>query len=69
MMPDLGKYAEAVLSSYAASLFLLAILVLMTIRSGRKARRALEDVENQQSPAFDLATFIVDAGKPGFRRI
>ena len=31
--------------------------------------RALEDVEDQQSPAFDLATFIVDAGKPGFRRI
>ncbi len=47
MMPDLGKYAEAVLSSYAVSLFLLAILVLMTIRSGRKARRALEEVERR----------------------
>ncbi|MGD9295621.1 MAG: heme exporter protein CcmD [Roseobacter sp.] len=47
MMPDLGKYAEAVLSSYAASLFLLALLVAMTIRSGRKARRALEDVERK----------------------
>ena len=34
MMPDLGKYAEAVLSSYAASLFLLAVLVGMTIRRG-----------------------------------
>ena len=47
MMPDLGKYADAVLSSYAASLLLLAVLVLMTLRSGRKARRALEEVERR----------------------
>lgn len=31
--------------------------------------RALRDVEDPASPAFDLATFSVDAGKPGFRRI
>lgn len=47
MMPDLGKYADAVLSSYAASLFLLAGLVVMTLRRGHKARRALEEVERR----------------------
>jgi len=31
--------------------------------------RALEDVEDEQSAAFDLATFVVDAGKPSFRRL
>ncbi len=50
MMPDLGKYAEAVLSSYAASLLLLTVLVLMTVRRGRKARRDLEAVEKRVKP-------------------
>ena len=44
-MPDLGKYADAVLSAYAASIVLLALLVLFTVRRGRKARRELETVE------------------------
>ncbi|MGA9253816.1 MAG: heme exporter protein CcmD [Roseobacter sp.] len=47
MIPDLGKYADAVLSSYAASLVLLAILVLMTLRRGRKARRELAAIEKK----------------------
>lgn len=47
MMPDLGKYADAVLSSYAASLVLLGLLVAMTLHRGRKARRALEAVERK----------------------
>jgi heme exporter protein D len=48
MMPDLGKYAFAVLSSYGASILLLAALVLVTLRRGRKARRALEEVERRR---------------------
>lgn len=47
-MPDLGKYADAVLSSYAASLILLGLFVLLTIRRGRQARRALEAVERER---------------------
>ena len=47
MMPDLGKYADAVLSSYAASLFLLAVLVVITLRRGRKARRDLASIESK----------------------
>ncbi|WP_264479440.1 heme exporter protein CcmD [Roseobacter weihaiensis] len=46
-MPDLGKYADAVLSSYAASLVLLSLLVAITLYQGRKARRALEAVERK----------------------
>ncbi|QJF51546.1 heme exporter protein CcmD [Roseobacter ponti] len=45
MMPDLGKYADAVLSAYGASLVLLALLVFFTLRRGRKARAALDEVE------------------------
>ena len=48
MMPDLGKYAFAVLSSYGASIVLLAGLVVVTLRRGRKARRALEAVERKR---------------------
>ena len=47
MMPDLGKYATAVLSSYAVSLALLAVLVLVTIMRARKVKRELDQVENR----------------------
>ncbi|GAA6178638.1 MULTISPECIES: heme exporter protein CcmD [unclassified Shimia] len=45
MMPDLGKYAEAVLSSYVFSIALIIGLVWWSIHAARKARRALDDVE------------------------
>lgn len=45
MMPDLGKYAVEVLSAYAASLVLLAALILLTLRRGRAARAELQRVE------------------------
>ena len=35
----------------------------------RTTMRALQDVEDEQSPAFDLATFVVYKGQPGFRRL
>jgi heme exporter protein D len=47
MMPDLGKYAEAVLSSYAVSLVLIAALVLLSILRSRKVKKQLEDVERK----------------------
>ncbi len=47
MMPDLGKYAVEVLSAYAVSLLLLAVLVLWTLRRGRTARATLDAAEKE----------------------
>lgn len=44
-MPELGKYAAEVLSAYAASLVLLAVLIGWILRRGRRARAALKDAE------------------------
>lgn len=49
MMPDLGKYADTVLSSYAVSIVLLVLLVAVSIRSARKARIELEQVEGRRN--------------------
>jgi heme exporter protein D len=45
MMPDLGKYADAVLSSYAVSLGLIVALVVLSVVRARKVRSALEEIE------------------------
>lgn len=45
MLPDLGKYADAVLSAYAVSILLLVVLVVMSIWRGRKVRAEMEEVE------------------------
>jgi heme exporter protein D len=45
MMPDLGKYAEAVLSSYAISLGLIVALVVLSILRARKVKAQLAEVE------------------------
>ncbi|MCE8009574.1 MAG: heme exporter protein CcmD [Aestuariivita sp.] len=48
-MPDLGKYADAVLSAYAASIVLLVVLVVMTVLRGRKVRAEMARIEEQRS--------------------
>jgi heme exporter protein D len=48
MMPDLGKYAVAVLSSYGASLALIAALVGLTLWQGGRIKRQLDEVERRQ---------------------
>lgn len=45
MMPDLGKYGDAVLGSYAASIGLIAVLVGWSLWRGAKVRRALAAAE------------------------
>lgn len=45
MNVDLGKYADAVLSAYAVSLLLIALLVIVTLRRGRRVRAELSDIE------------------------
>ncbi len=49
MMPDLGKYADAVLWSYAASIFLLVALVVFSVIRGRKVRAEMEKIEQRMS--------------------
>lgn len=46
-MPDLGKYADSVLLSYAVSLILLAGLCLSTWRQSKRAKRALAKEEQK----------------------
>ena len=46
-MPELGKYATEVLSAYGASLLLLALLIVLSLRRGRKARAALQLTEQE----------------------
>ncbi|GAW36156.1 heme exporter protein D [Roseovarius sp. A-2] len=47
MMPDLGKYADAVLSSYAVSLVLLALIAWLSLRRSKRIKRELEEVETK----------------------
>lgn len=48
MIPDLGKYAGAVLSSYAASIALILALVGLSLWRGAKVKRALAEAEARQ---------------------
>ena len=44
-MPELGDYAVYVLSSYAASILLLAAIVGLSVRRSRRVKRELERIE------------------------
>ncbi len=44
-MPDLGDYAGAVLSAYAISLGLLAVIIVISWRRAVAVQRALKKVE------------------------
>lgn len=44
-MPELGKYAGAVIGSWAVTLALIAVLVALTWVQSRKARAALDAIE------------------------
>ena len=48
MMPDLGKYAGAVLGSYGVTILLIAALVALMLWRGARVRAALREVEARQ---------------------
>lgn len=48
MMPDLGKYAFAVLASYGASLVLLVGIVWWSLWRGTRVKAQLREVEARQ---------------------
>ena len=47
-MPDLGKYAVAVMGSYAVTAILIAALVGLTLWQSARMKRALAEVEARQ---------------------
>ncbi|WP_298847545.1 heme exporter protein CcmD [uncultured Ruegeria sp.] len=49
MIPDLGKYGDTVLSSYAVSIVLLVALIVFSVMRGRKVRAEMERVEQRMS--------------------
>lgn len=46
-MPDLGKYADAVLSAYAVSIVLVLGLILVSILRSNRIRKDLQDIERK----------------------
>jgi len=46
-MPDLGKYAEAVLSSYAVSIALIAGLIVVSVLRANRVNKQLQEIENK----------------------
>ena len=48
MMPDLAKYAGTVLSSYAASIALIVVLVALSLWKAARVKRALREIEARQ---------------------
>lgn len=48
MMPELGKYAGAVLGSYAATIGLIVLLVAVSLWRSAKTKAALAEVEARQ---------------------
>ncbi len=44
-MPDLGRYAVEVMSAYAISILLIALLVVWSLVRAVRVRRALDEAE------------------------
>ena len=53
MIPDLGKYAGAVMWSYVASLALILGFVALSVWQARRMKRALEEVEARQGASHE----------------
>lgn len=45
MMPELGKYADTVLSAYAVSIVLILGLVLVSVLRARRIKNQLQSIE------------------------
>ncbi len=49
MIPDLGKYAGAVMGAYAVSIVLLVLLVAVSMWRGARVRRQLDEIEARRA--------------------
>ncbi|RLJ58959.1 heme exporter protein D [Litoreibacter meonggei] len=50
-MPDLGKYADTVLSAYAISIVILIGLVALSVWQSRRALTRLAEIEARRNAA------------------
>lgn len=48
-MPDLGKYGETILTAYAATIILVAAIVVLSIVRARKVKRQLAELEARRN--------------------
>ena len=51
VLPDLGRYAAAVLSAYGVSLALIGALVVLVVARAVRVRRALAEAEARRKQA------------------
>ena len=49
MIPDLGKYAEVVLSAYGVSLVMLVIFIIISFLRGRRIRVEMRSIEERRT--------------------
>ena len=49
MMPELGKYADAVLSAYGASILLIIALVVVSVLQSRRAKANFKEIETRRN--------------------
>ncbi|MGL6211832.1 MAG: heme exporter protein CcmD [Paracoccaceae bacterium] len=54
MIPDLGKYAGAVLGAYGASVALLVVLVAVSLWQAGRMKRRLAEVEARMKGSADV---------------
>ena len=48
-MPDLGKYGETILTAYAATIILVAVIVVLSVVRARKVKRQLAELEARRN--------------------
>lgn len=48
-MPELGKYAETIMTAYAATIILVAVIVALSIVRARKVKRQLDELEARRN--------------------
>ena len=48
-MPELGKYGETILTAYAATIILVAAIVVLSIVRARKVKRQLAELEARRN--------------------
>lgn len=48
-MPELGKYAETIMTAYTATIILIAAIVVLSIVRARKVKRQLDELEARRN--------------------